>query len=259
MERVDYDRQQHDVYAEGRRISPGTVDTWMSTFARHLRPERPLTLLDLGSGTGRFTPALAETFGGPVHGVEPSARMRAVAEATATHPAVTYREGRAEAIPLDDATCDAVLLYLSFHHVVDKAAAAREIGRVLRPGAGGQVLVRSTFRDRMPDLLWFRWFPRAYEVELEMFPSVDEVVDLFAPVGLRPLAVERVPHRMAPDLAEYAARLRLRAVSTFEHLDEDEIVAGFAAMDRDLASGAVPDGPVDTDVDLLVLGGLTGS
>ncbi len=259
MERVDYDRQQHDVYAEGRRLSPGTVDGWMSTFARHVRPERPLTLLDLGSGTGRFAPGLADTFGGPVHGIEPSARMRAIAEATAPHPAVRYQEGRAEAIPLDDSTCDAVLLYLSFHHVVDKPAAAREIGRVLRPGAGGQVLVRSTFRDRMPDLLWFRWFPRAYEVELEMFPTVAEVVDLFAPLGLRSLAVDRVPHRMAPDLAEYAARLRLRAVSTFEHLTEDEIAAGFAAMDRDLAAGAVPDGPVDTEVDLLVLGGRTGA
>lgn len=255
---MDYDRQQHDVYAEGRRLSPGTVATWMATFARHLRPERPLTLLDLGSGTGRFTPALADTFGGPVHGVEPAARMREVAEATAPHPAVRYVEGRAEAIPLPDASCDAALLYLSFHHVVDKAAAVGELARVLRPGPGGQVLVRSTFRDRMPDLLWFRWFPRAYDVELAMFPTVAEVVDLFAPVGLRPLAVEAVPHRMAPDLAEYAARLRLRAVSTFEHLDEDEIAAGFAAMDLDLATGAVPDGPVDTEVDLLVLGGLTG-
>ena len=260
MERVDYDRQQHQAYVEGRRLSPDTISTWMGAFARHLRPERPLAVIDLGSGTGRFTPALADTFGGPVHGVEPSTRMRAIAEASAPHPAVTYVAGSAEAIPLPDGSCDAVLLFLSFHHVVDKAGAAREIARVLRPGAGGlgagQVLVRSTFTDRMPDLLWHRWFPRARSVEMDMFPTVDETVDLFAPTGLRPLAVDRVPHRMAADLAEYVARLRLRAVSTFEHLTEDEIAEGFAAMDREVAAGTLTDGPVETDSDLLVLGGL---
>jgi ubiquinone/menaquinone biosynthesis C-methylase UbiE len=256
VERVDYDRQQHQVYVEGRQLPPETVATWMDSFARHLRPERPLAVIDLGSGTGRFTPALADTFGGPVHGVEPSARMRAIAEASSPHPAVTYVAGSAEAIPLPDASVDAVLLFLSFHHVVDKAGATREIARVLRPGAGGQVLVRSTFTDRMPDLLWHRWFPRARSVELDMFPSVDETVDLFAPTGLRPLAVERVPHRMADDVAQYAARLRLRAVSTFEHLTEDEIAEGFAAMDREVAAGTLPPGPVETDADLLVLGRL---
>jgi cyclopropane fatty-acyl-phospholipid synthase-like methyltransferase len=162
VDRVDYDRQQHDVSAEGRRLPAETVERWMATFARHLRPERPLEVLDRGPGTGRFTPALADAFGGPVHGVEPSARMWAIAEASAPHPA-----------------------------------------------------------------------------------------------GLQPLALERVRLPMAPDLAGYAARLRLRAVSTFEHLAEEEIVAGFATMDRRLAAGTVPDGPVEADADLLVLGGRT--
>ena len=46
-------------------------------------------VLDLGSGTGRFTPALADTFGGPVNGVEPSAGMRAAELQISGHPAVT--------------------------------------------------------------------------------------------------------------------------------------------------------------------------
>ena len=49
------------------------------------------------------------------------------------------------------------------------------------------------------------------------------------------------------------ARVRLRAVSTFEHLTEDEITDGFAALDRDAATETRPR-PVEADCDLLVLG-----
>src|SRR3990167_542566 len=105
-----------------------------------------------GAGVGRLTPALAETFGGPVWGVEPSAKMRAVAEATAAHPAVTWLAGEAAAIPLPDDTADAALMFLSIHHVPDRAAAAAETARVLKPG--GRVLVRSPFSARMNGGWW---------------------------------------------------------------------------------------------------------
>jgi ubiquinone/menaquinone biosynthesis C-methylase UbiE len=95
LRRIDYDEQQHAVYARGRALSPEVIAAWMTAFARHAGPRRPLTVLDLGSGTGRFTPALAQTFGGPVYGVEPSARMRAVAEESARHNNVTYLAGSA--------------------------------------------------------------------------------------------------------------------------------------------------------------------
>lgn len=256
VEPIDYDQRQFAVYAQGRALPPETIDTWMRTFARRAHRVRPLSVLDLGSGTGRFTPALADTFGGPAYGVEPAARMRAIAEASARHPRVTYLAGAAERIPLPDRSCDLVPMYLSLHHVRDREAAAQEVARVLRPP--GRVFVRSTFADRMPDLLWHRYFPRARAIEEEIFPSVDEVVRLFAAVGLRMLALDQVRHRMAPSLAEYAARMRLRAVSTFEHMTEDEIVAGLAALERDAAAETEPR-PVEEDCDLLVLASHTGA
>lgn len=82
---VDYDYRLHRVYAEGRRLSADSLRSWRSEFERHAPSRRPLTVLDLGSGTGRFTPLLAEAFGGPVSGVEPSARMREIAESGAAH------------------------------------------------------------------------------------------------------------------------------------------------------------------------------
>ena len=251
MGSVDYDDRQFAVYARGRAISPEMLNTWMTVFAEHAPAHRPLAALDLGSGTGRFTPALARAFGGPVYGVEPSGRMRDVAMRSSAHPAVSYLAGRAEDIPLPAASCDLVLMYLVFHHVHDRAAAAAEVARVLRPG--GRVLIRSTFAERMPDLWWHRFFPRAAEIEKDMFPAVSEVGRVFAGAGLRVLSLRTVPEHFADSMAEAAARLRLRAISTFEHLTEEETAQGFAALDAAVATATAPR-PIRGDSDLLILG-----
>ncbi|HEX4225262.1 MAG TPA: class I SAM-dependent methyltransferase [Pseudonocardiaceae bacterium] len=253
MAQIDYDGRAHTVYASGRALTPASITDWMNAFARQLPDRRPLSVLDLGSGTGRFTPALADAFGGPVAGVEPSSGMREVAERDAAHPGVRYLAGSAERIPLPDGGCDVVVMFLSFHHFPDRTGAATEIARVLAPG--GRVLVRSTFADRMTHFKtgWHRFFPRATEIERGMFPTVDEVLDVFARVGLSRIALEAVPVRLADNMAAYVERLRLRAISTFEFLTEEEIEAGFAAMD---AAVAADEGgkPIEGTSDLLVLG-----
>lgn len=225
---------------------------WMARFAEHLPERRPLTIVDLGSGIGRLTPGLAETFGGPVYGVEPSARMREIALATAAHPAVTYLAGEAARIPLDDHSVDAVLMFLSFHHVHDRAAGAAEIARVLKPG--GRVLIRSPFSDRMTGGWWQKFFARALDIEKQMFPPLAEVTGVFAAAGLTPLALVEVIEVYAASAAEAAEKLRLRTISTFEHMTEAEIEEGFAGLDAHIAAG-VDDGPASTgQSDLLVLG-----
>jgi ubiquinone/menaquinone biosynthesis C-methylase UbiE len=250
LREVDYDERQHLVYARARALPAATMAEWMRVFARHAPAQRPLTVLDLGSGTGRFTPDLAATFGGPVTGVEPSVRMRAAAEANAADPAVTYLAGTAEAIPLPDASCDLVLLFLVLHHVRDRDAAAAEIARVLRPG--GRVLIRSSFPDRMPELPWYSYFPGARRVDELVFPRLDHTIELFEAAGLRFVAIDEVQQRIADSLAEYAERLRFRGTSTFERLTEEEIEAGFAALEAAVAVETIPR-PVDEDSDLLVL------
>ena len=251
LKRIDYDQAQHSVYAKGRQMPPGALARWMGRFADQLPTTRPLTILDLGSGVGRLTPALAETFGGPVYGVEPADRMREIAETTATHPAVRYLKGEAAYIPLPDRSVDAVLMFLSFHHVPDRAAGAVEIARVLRPG--GRVLVRSPFRDRMGGNWFYKYFPGAEAIEKEMFPTLAEVTGVFAAAGLEVRSLIQVEEVYAANEAEAAERLKLRAISTFEHMSEAEIEAGFARLDAKIAQGADPK-PSTGISDLLVLG-----
>jgi len=245
LAQVDYDRVQHQVYAKARALPADAIRRYMDAFTPYLPERRPLVGIDLGSGTGRFTPTLAETFGGPVYGVEPADGMRRAAVAEASHPQVSYLAGRAEAVPLADATADFVLMFLSYHHVTDKPAAAREIARVLKPG--GRLLLRSMFRERIPDHWWRGYFPRSWDVERAMFPPEAETRDIFAAAGLPTVESVRMELPFEGDIAEAVARLKLRAVSTFEHLTEQELDEGFARLDADLAAGAIVQKPTFGD------------
>lgn len=148
---------------------------WVGTLPSHVQLDRPLTVLDLGSGVGRFSVTHAETFGGRVYGVEPNDYRRGIARHKATHPALTYLDGAAEDIPLPDAVCDVVHLFRVWWQIDDKRRAVTEITRVLRPG--GRVLIVDKFRDRMryPD---------------QKYPRVNETIELFASAGLTKLTVE---------------------------------------------------------------------
>jgi ubiquinone/menaquinone biosynthesis C-methylase UbiE len=229
---VDYDGRMSTVYVAGRRMAPAEVRRWTDAFAAQVTQRRPLDVLDLGSGTGRLTPGLAEEFQGQVYGVEPSERMRATAVDSAAHPRVSYLAGSAEHIPLPEASVDLVLMFLSFHHFPDQLRALREVRRVLRPG--GAALLRSQFSDLMPDLFWYEYFPSARVVDAGMYVSLTEAKQLAVDAGLEPDDdVVRVMAENARTLKESYERISLRALSTFEHLPADEVESGFARFAAD--------------------------
>jgi ubiquinone/menaquinone biosynthesis C-methylase UbiE len=239
MEKVDYDARQHAGYAAGRQMSLDARQTWLDAFARHLPETRPLIWLDLGSGTGRMTPALASSFGGPVHGIEPSDRMRAQAMADAGHPAVTYAAGSAEHIPLPEESCDAALLFFVWHHVADREGAAQELRRVVKPG--GKLFVQANFSDRMPDVWWFRVVPEWGRADTAQFRSEVEVTSDFVDAGWTLESRDEVTWPRSESLAADYERLKLRAVSMFERLSDEAIDAGFARIEEALPS--LDDGP----------------
>src|SRR5271169_3862950 len=99
MRRIDYDTEQYQDYARGRALTEHQQQAWIDAFGALLPEQRPLAGLDVGSGTGRFTAALARAFG-PVTGIEPSARMREIAQEQARHADVRYLAGSAEDMPV---------------------------------------------------------------------------------------------------------------------------------------------------------------
>ena len=232
MKPVDYNTQQHENYARGRSLRPDQTDFWIRVFAERLPRRRPLDGLDLGSGTGRFTPALATAFG-PVTGVEPAAPMRRIAEA-ADHPGVSYLSGSAEAVPLPDASVDYTVMFLVWHHVRDQARAAAELARVTR--SGGTVLLRSQFRDHMPRLWWLEYFPRGFETDAAIFQPLADVEAVFTRAGWRVADFAKLTQPSAATRAETLAKLRLRPYSIFEQFTPEEAAVGFERLEAAVAA-----------------------
>jgi SAM-dependent methyltransferase len=123
---VGFDRAAQ-AYEVGRASYPAAAVEAILTFTG-AGPRR--TLLELGAGTGKLTRELVES-GARVLALEPVAGMRELL--TQNAPAAEVLDAVAEAIPLADASIDAVIAAQSFHWF-DPEAAAAEVARVLPPG-----------------------------------------------------------------------------------------------------------------------------
>ncbi len=116
--------------------------------ARIVAVQAPSTLpvLDIGSGTGIFTRQLAaylpeET---PLIGVEPASAMREQAVARTILKSVTYQDGTAEALPIENGAARAVLAATAAHWF-ERPAFYREARRALR--TGGLLVIVEYVRD----------------------------------------------------------------------------------------------------------------
>ena len=93
------------------------------------------TVVEIGCGNGRNF-ARYPVAATAVAAVEPEPRLRGLAARAAEEAPVpvTVVPGRAEALPLPDASCDAAVLCLVMCSLADRPAALAEVVRVLRPG-----------------------------------------------------------------------------------------------------------------------------
>lgn len=98
-------------------------------------PDGRRSLVDIGSGWGAVSAQLGAW--GEVLAVEPSA----VARQEASRRGVNAVEGRAERLPLPDASMDIAIASDVIEHVEDDEGAVREMTRVLRPGGTALITV----------------------------------------------------------------------------------------------------------------------
>jgi hypothetical protein len=135
------------------------------------------------------------------------------------------------------------------HHIPDLAAAAREVRRVLAPGAS--VLVRSAFPGRTAGIGLFRYFPEAAEV-VESFPSIEQVERDFGATGFELQSVAAIPQVTVGSLREFRERVALRADTTLRGISDEAFAAGLGRLDAAIRGGE-PDGPLVDYLDLVVL------
>jgi len=133
-----------EAYERARPGYPEEAARWLLAEAG----ERPLHVLELGAGTGKLTAGLI-ALGHRVTALDPAGGM--LAQLRTGLPPARPVVAVAEALPLADASVDAVVAAQAYHWF-DHARAIPEITRVLRPG-GTLGLVWNDTDRRIP---WVR-------------------------------------------------------------------------------------------------------
>jgi ubiquinone/menaquinone biosynthesis C-methylase UbiE/mannose-6-phosphate isomerase-like protein (cupin superfamily) len=249
MTKSNFESDFYKQYAEARKLFPETEKVWMEAVRKLIGDKSALKILDLGSGTGRFAPLLADTFSAEVIGIEPSDRMRGVATENNVNPHVKYLKGSAEEIPLEDHLFDIGWLSQIIHHVGDKRKCAQELHRVLK--TDGLVFIRNAFKDRLETVPLYKYFPQVLGFDNERIPSIHEMVATFEKEGFQFVALETVQQTIEKNLKSYGERLRKGGLSSLEHLTKDELEEGFNRL-RDEVKKQSVETPVGEPIDLLV-------
>jgi len=193
----------------------------------YTRLEDASRIVNIGAGSGSYEPENVDLVA-----VEPSAEM------ISQRPAGSYRveQAYAEALPFADASFSHALTVLSMHHWVDRPQAFAEINRVATDR-----FVAITW-DPAADPFWLTrdYFPEIYQLDLEIFPGLDELNEYFDDIEMAPLLIPSdcedgmlAAFWQRPEA--YLEGYVRQSMSSFARLDNLE--SGLNKLRNDLASG----------------------
>lgn len=222
----------------------------------HLDGRRGAEVLDVGTGTGTLAIAALERWPGVrVTGIDPSGGMLEVAGATAAErlPAAAQRRFRrrvapADRLPFRDGAFDAAMSSFVLQLVPSRAAALREIRRVLRPGGvAAWVTWQRSKRSFEPDRLAnevlddFGFDPPEPDARSGDVASPSSAADTMRRAGFREVRAWVGECIYAWDARGYLAFLtEFDEQSLFDDLERDERAQIEAAI-LDRLQGLAPD------------------
>jgi demethylmenaquinone methyltransferase/2-methoxy-6-polyprenyl-1,4-benzoquinol methylase len=119
-------------------LSFGQDPRWRRFLVSRVEARAEETVLDVATGTAAVAIELARRTNASVVGVDQSPEMLAAGRERVVRAGlgerITLVEGRAEQLPFDDASFDALTVTYLLRYVEDPAATLRELARVVRPG-----------------------------------------------------------------------------------------------------------------------------
>ncbi|WP_122816137.1 class I SAM-dependent methyltransferase [Nocardioides pantholopis] len=197
-------------YDRGRPAYPREAAAWLAG-------ERPVSVLELGAGTGKLTGHLV-ALGHDVHATDPDPAM--LDQLARSVPGVRAAAAAAEELPLPDRSVDVVVSAQAYHWF-DHERALPEITRVLRPG--GHLALVWNFADlRIP------WVRRLARILGDEDQREDLIEPLTASAAFAPVDEETFKHwqRVDRDTVQDLALSR-SAIAT---LAEEERAAKLAEV-----------------------------
>jgi ubiquinone/menaquinone biosynthesis C-methylase UbiE len=226
---VNFERASQDY----ERIQvPAIFAPWALDLLSVAAPRRGERALDVACGTGIVARLAAPRLGaeGRLAAVDLSEGMLASARAQPLPQGapIEWQQGDAAALPFDADSFDVVLCQQGLQHMADRAAAAREMWRVLAPG--GRAIV-SVFSYRGDQELWIQVAGRHIGTEAAArfrgpaaHMRTAELPGLFTQAGFDPVQAEtrRLSTRFPSVDVFVDAYLYGRTASVFEHLTADQ-------------------------------------
>jgi demethylmenaquinone methyltransferase/2-methoxy-6-polyprenyl-1,4-benzoquinol methylase len=162
-------------YDVANRLLSGGVDTWWRRrLVAAVKIHSPEDILDLATGSGDVAFALSRKLHSKVNIIgmdfcQPMLDEAIVKQRADSHyPNIVFRQGDGMALPLADATFDAVTISFGLRNMADRIQSLREMHRVLRPSGRLYVLEFS-----QPQ----RWFkPLYYFYTKRILPTIAGIV-----------------------------------------------------------------------------------
>jgi demethylmenaquinone methyltransferase / 2-methoxy-6-polyprenyl-1,4-benzoquinol methylase len=128
--------ETYDRYA--RLLSFGQDPRWRAFLVERIEADPNATVLDVACGTAAVSIELVRRYGCRVVGVDQSAEMLAAGReriaAAGLGERIELEKGRAEHLPFEDASFEALTFTYLLRYVDDPAATMKELARVVRPG-----------------------------------------------------------------------------------------------------------------------------
>lgn len=110
-----------------------------------------MVLCDIGAGTGVFTFPAAEMSHNIIYSLEKSDEMIVILNERIIEREIRnikVKKVESEILPLEDNTCDIVMMVTSFHHIEDKEYMIAEIKRILKEK--GKLVIIEFYKEKTP-------------------------------------------------------------------------------------------------------------
>lgn len=204
-------------------------------------------MLDVACGTGIVARMIAQQLNGQVYvtGLDLSPAMVEVARSAAAEEGaeIEWHVGSAETLPFPDASFDLVVMQQGLQFFPDKAAALREVSRVLAPGgrvtsATWRALSDNPLNAVLAEAIEHHLGTPAFDIPFSLGDR-EQLHALFAETGFDPIKIERVARTVrfpSPDrFVELGVASASAAILVLQTMDAEERAALIEAVRTDLA------------------------
>ena len=192
-------------------------------------PDRPVTGLDIGCGTGRYTRLLRALLpeGSLLVASDVSAAMLAQLTAGSHGHALGVVLSAAEQLPLRTASLDLVTAFNCVHHF-DLGRFLTAVARVLAPG--GQLFIYTRTPQQNARTVWGRYFPGFTEHEQRLHSKAAFRDAVRRTGGLTVVATQTFSHPRESTAERLQAQAEGRHYSTFSLYPPEELRASIATF-----------------------------